>query len=170
MGSNRIIAESKERCGYNMFDKIKEMLYTFAYVTTSVLFATALFITIFSKDVTLSVSILWQILLTSFICVFGNLLYPNRELTGKQTCVRILLHYFYINAVVFGCAEFFNWYDVRDLKKSGFMFSIILIIFIVVSGIVWHHAKTISEIMNSRLKEYQDKRSKYMQEREEQEV
>ncbi|MDE6749136.1 MAG: DUF3021 family protein [Lachnospiraceae bacterium] len=148
----------------NMFEKIKEMLYTFSYVTTGVLFSTALFITIFAKDVTLSVSLLWQILITSCVCVLGNLIYPRREITAKQTVIRILIHYIYINIVVFSCAVFFDWYDVRDIKKSGFMFLCIIVVFIVVSSIVWQNAKRMSEALNNHLKEYQDKKTKYMRE------
>lgn len=153
----------------DMFEKIKEMLYTFSYVTTGVLFSTALFISIFAKDVTLSVSLLWQILITSCVCVLGNLIYPKREITAKQMGIRILLHYLYINIVVFGCAVFFDWYDVRNVKKSGFMFLCIIVVFIVVSGIIYQNAKHMSEALNHRLKEYQDKKAKYMQEQVEQE-
>lgn len=152
-----------------MFEKIKEMLYTFSYVTTGVLFSTALFITIFAKDITLSVSLLWQILITAFVCVPGNLIYPKRDITAKQIGIRILIHYIYINVVVFGCAAFFDWYDVRNIKMSGFMFLCIAVVFIVVSSIVWQNAKRMSEALNNRLKEYQDKKAKCMQEQKEQE-
>lgn len=153
----------------DMYEKIKEMLYTFSYVTTGVLFSTALFITIFTKDVTLSVSLLWQILITSCVCVFGNLFYPKRKITTKQICIRILLHYLYTNIVVFGCAVLFDWFDVRNVKKSGFMFLCISVVFIVVSGIIYQNAKRMSEALNNRLKEYQDKQAKYIREQEEQE-
>ncbi|MDE5865731.1 MAG: DUF3021 domain-containing protein, partial [Lachnospiraceae bacterium] len=153
-----------------MYSKIKEMLYTFSYVTTGVLFSTALFITIFAKDVTLSVSLLWQILITSCVCVLGNLIYLKREITAKQTIIRILIHYIYINIVVFSCAVLFDWYDVRDIKKSGFMFLCIIVVFAVTSSIVWQNAKRMSEALNNRLKEYQDKKAKYAKEQEEQEL
>ena len=153
-----------------MYSKIKEMLYTFSYVTTGVLFSTALFITIFAKDVTLSVSLLWQILITSGVCVLGNLIYLKREITAKQTIIRILIHYIYINIVVFSCAVLFDWYDVRDIKKSGFMFLCIIVVFAVTSSIVWQNAKRMSEALNNRLKEYQDKKAKYAKEQEEQEL
>ncbi|MDE7282193.1 MAG: DUF3021 domain-containing protein [Lachnospiraceae bacterium] len=152
-----------------MYEKIKEMLYTLPYVTTGVLFSTALFISIFAKDIMLSVSLLWQILITSCVCVLGNLIYPKCEITAKQTFVRILIHYIYINIVVFSCAVFFDWYDVRDIIKSGFMFLSILVVFIVVSNIVWQNAKHMTEALNNRLKEYQDKKTKYIKEQEEQE-
>lgn len=152
-----------------MFEKLKEMLYTFSYVTTGVLFSTTLFITIFAKDVTLSVSLLWQILITAFVCVLGNLIYPKKEITAKQIGIRILLHYLYINIVVFGCAAVFEWYDVRNIKMTGFMFLCIMVVFIVVSSIVWKNAMRMSEALNNRLKEYQDKRAKYVKEQEEQE-
>lgn len=141
-----------------MLEKIKELLYTFSCVVTGVLFACALFITIFHRDNRISVAVLWEILFTSFVCTCGNLLYPYREISTRQEIVRRVLHYLYINAVVFGCAALFGWYDLKNLRMSGFMFCCILLIFLVVSWLVWRHSSKVSQALNSQLKRYQEKK------------
>ncbi|MCM1143392.1 MAG: DUF3021 domain-containing protein [Blautia sp.] len=145
-----------------MLEKIKEMMNTFAYVVTGVLFACALFITVFYRDDSLSIALLWQILGTAFICVWGNLLYPNRKISKKQIILRRGLHYLYINVVVFGCAVLFDWFDVRNWKQSGFLFISIAVIFTAVSWAVWHRDKKISQVLNERLKRYQDRKGEFL--------
>jgi len=143
-----------------MMSKIKGMLHTFSYVVTGATFMCALFLTIFNQSGTVSVQLLWQILITSFLCVFGNLLYPRREIARWKTGAIRLLHYFYINAVVFGCAKVFCWFDTGDWKMSGFMLLAIAIVYILVSWAVWHEGKKLSVLLNDHLKKYQNKITK----------
>lgn len=145
-----------------MWDKIKEMLYTFSYVTTGVLFATALFITIFYRDESLSVPLLWEILITSFLCVFGNLIHTKQVCSKRQSMFRLILHYLYVNMVVFGCAGLFQWFNMKDIKMVGFMILCIAVIFLAVSWVVWHNGKKVSDLLNKQLEEYQDKKTEYL--------
>ena len=105
-----------------MIAKIKEMFNKFSYVVTGVVFMFALFLTAFNQNGIIHIQLLWQILFTSFLCVMGNLIYPQRKVARWQVIVRRLLHYLYVNAVVFGCARAFWWFDVADLEKTGFLF------------------------------------------------
>lgn len=140
-----------------MVSKIKEMLHTFSYIVTGVLFMCALFLTCFNHDGMVSEQLLWQILFTSFLCVLGNLIYPQRKIVRWKTNVLRLLHYLYINVVVFGCAKVFWWFDITDWKKSGFMFLGIAVVFILVSWAVWHEGKKLSVLLNVHLRKYQNK-------------
>lgn len=144
---------------FSMLDKIKEMLHTFAYIETGVLISCTLFITIFHRDSSLSVSLLWQLLITTFLCVCGNLIYPNRKISEKLTKILVFLHYLYINAVVFGCAYFFDWFDVRNIKMSVFLFFSIMVIFLVIAWVTWNKNKRAAELLNYQLKEYQSKKN-----------
>lgn len=138
---------------------IKEMLHTFPYIVTGVLFATAFFITFFNgEDARISAELLWQILITAFLCVWGNLLYYCKMLAKRQVLCRIL-HYIYINIVVFVCADVFYWYDVGNIKMSGFMFLSIAIVFGVVSYCIWHKSSKMVALLNRRLEKYQNKRT-----------
>lgn len=139
-----------------MLNKIKEMLYTFSYVMTGVIFATAIFITVFHPELHFSVTLLWQIIGTSAACVFGNLLYPkNVELPKKQLIIRIILHYLYVNLVVFVCGYCFDWFNIENIKMVLAMALLIAVIFIIVSAVLWSGDKKTSELLNKRLKEYQ---------------
>lgn len=140
-----------------MLSKIKEMFHTFPNVVTGVLFACALFITLFNKNGVISSSLLWQILLTSFLCVLGDLFYPQRKMTGRERIARRLLHYLYINLVVFGCARVFNWYDKESLTMNVFMFWMILTVFLTVSYTIQRKNKKLSALLNERLERYQNK-------------
>ncbi|MDD6810603.1 MAG: DUF3021 family protein [Lachnospiraceae bacterium] len=141
-----------------MWEKIKEMLYTFSYVTTGVVFATAFFLTVFKPDTYVSINLLWQILGISLVCVFGNLLYPvNKELSKKQMCIRMILHYLYINLIVLECGYYFDWFFIGNLKMVFCMIVLIAIIFVVVSFVMWNNGRKTSRQLNEQLKEYQKK-------------
>lgn len=141
-----------------MLDKIKEIIYTFVCVVTGVVFSCALFITIFYREDALSVNLLWEILATSFICAIGNLFFLHRKQPKKRMRVLALLHYIYINVVVFGCAAAFNWFDIGNLKMTGFLFFSIAAIYVAVCWGIWHRGRQESQILNQRLKEYQEKK------------
>lgn len=143
-----------------MIAKIKEMLHTFSYIVTGVVFMCALFLTAFNQEGRVSTELLWQILLTAFLCVLGNLIYPRRKVARWQVTVLRLLHYLYVNAVVFGCAKAFWWFDVADLEKSGFLFLEIAVVFVIVSWAVWHKNKALSDLLNDHLEKYQNKMPK----------
>lgn len=140
-----------------MIAKIKEMLHTFSYIVTGVVFMCALFLTAFNQEGMVSIELLWQILFTSFLCVLGNLIYPQRRIARWKVLVRRLLHYLYVNAVVFGCAKVFWWFDVEDLEKSGFLFLEIAVVFAIVSWAVWHKNKKLTDLLNDHLGKYQNK-------------
>lgn len=143
-----------------MVSKIKEMLHTFSYVVTGVVFMCALFLTAFNQTGIIHIQLLWQILFTSFLCVLGNLVYPQRKIARWQVAVRRLLHYLYVNAVVFGCAKVFWWFDIADLEKAGFLFLEVAVVFVVVSWAIWHRSKKLSDLLNDHLGKYQNKISK----------
>lgn len=151
---------------FDMLDKIKEMLHTFAYIETGALISCTLFITVFNRDSSLSVSLLWQLLITTFLCVCGNLIYPNTKVSKTLSNILIFLHYLYINAVVFGCAYFFDWFDVTNIKMSVFLFLSIMVIFLTIAWIIWNRNKQAAELLNYRLKEYQSKKEVHLHERD----
>lgn len=140
-----------------MVARMKEMFRTFSYITTGVLLMCALFLKIFNEDGTVSDSLLWQILITSFLCVFGNFLYPRYKMTERGSIARRVLHYLYTNAVVFGCARVFRWFDLGNMRMIGFMFFGIAIVFLVVSHVIWRENRKLSTLLNEHLKRYQNK-------------
>lgn len=143
-----------------MIAKIEEMFHTFSYIVTGVVFMCALFLTAFNQEGMVSIELFWQIIFTAFLCVLGNLIYPQRKVARWQVTARRLLHYLYVNAVVFGCAKAFWWFDTADLEKSCFLFLEIAVVFIIVSWAVWHKNKKLSDLLNEHLGKYQNKMPK----------
>lgn len=140
-----------------MLLRIKEMFHTFPYVVTGVLFACALFITIFNREGIIPSNLLWQILAASFLCVLGDLFYPQREMTKRERAVRRLLHYLYINVVVLGCARVFQWFDRENLTMNVFLFMTIIVVFLTVSYTIQRKNRKLSALLNERLERYQNK-------------
>lgn len=138
--------------------KLKELVFTFASVTTCILMAAALFISIFWKSTVLNVDILWQILICSLICSLGNLLYREEERTKKQFYILLTLHYIYINIVVLSCGFLFGWFLLDDIAMVAGMVMMIAIIFIFLISITQHRSKKNADIMNQKLKEYIQKK------------
>ena len=140
-----------------MWNRIKGIVQTCAYVVLGVEIATAIFISIFYPGALLSVTLLWEILACSIVCALGNVIWwTGKELSRMETLMRIFLHYLYINVVVFGSALMFDWIDYDNIVMVVSLFFMILIIFIVVFSVIRYHEKKISELMNRSLKAYQE--------------
>ena len=135
--------------------KIRDLFFVFVCVTTCVVFATAVYITIFWPQVSLGVEILWQILGVSFLSSFGICLYSERERSSKFILIRYILHYIYTNAVVLGCGVWFGWFYADNLAMVLGMVLVIALVFLMMSVIVWKKDKKMAALMNERLKEYQ---------------
>lgn len=139
-----------------MWNRMKEIARTFAYVLLGVEIATATFISIFYPGTSLSVSLLWEMLASSFVCTLGNVIWWTEKRLGRtETVVRIVLHYLYINAVVFGSAFAFDWIDIGSIAMVLSMLMMILVIFVIVFLAIRHHGNKISELMNRSLRAYQ---------------
>lgn len=142
-----------------MKNKIKTVLYTFAFVTTCVLFATALFTTVFGgKAGTVGTETLWQILLVSALCSAGSFIYPDYEVSKRVAAILTISHYIYVNVMVLGCGIWFGWFDVSNIFMVVTMVLLIAVIYIVVSAVMWKSAKKTATLMNERLEEYRNRK------------
>lgn len=139
-------------------EKIKEILFTFACVTTLVLIGSATYITIFWKDASLDVNILWQLIFTDVLCSIGNIIYPKESKSKKQLYILVGIHYVYINAVVLGAGFFFEWYSKDNLFMILSMVFMIAVIFLTVMLLLQFYYRKKAEIMNERLQEYIQKK------------
>ena len=143
---------------YMIIRKIKEIFLTFCMITTGIVFATLIYVMIFYEMNDLGADILWQILVTSFLCSLGNLIHPMREVGKRRFKVDILLHYLYINAVVLGTGDYFEWFDFSVPSMTLGMMALIIIVFIVVSAAIWTMETRESRRLNEKLQEYQRKK------------
>ena len=135
--------------------KWKDLLFTFACVTTCVVFVTAVYITIFWPPVSFGTEILWQILFVSFLCSLGIFFYPEQETRKKMVWIPLLIHYIEVNVVVLGCGIWFGWFYADSLPMVLGMVIAIALVFLLISVISWNRGKRMAALMNERLKEYQ---------------
>ena len=142
-----------------MLKKLRDMLFVYMYVTTCVLFVTALYITIFWPDVVLGVEILWQILSVSFLCSVANFICPQ-EVSGKIMLILYILRYVITNGIVLGCGIWFGWFYMNDLPMVLAMLFSIAVIFVLVSVAVWRREKQQAARMNERLQVYQQRKER----------
>lgn len=144
------------RMSETIIRKIREILLTFCMVTTGSILASAAYIKVFwPDDAQISVDILWQLPLIAFVCCLGNFFYTRREVGRTSILCRKLLHYLYINAVVLGGGYHFAWIERGNLPMLAVMALGILIVFVVVSAVVWSWHKKETQWLNSKLQEYQ---------------
>ena len=141
-------------------EKIKEILFTFACVTTMVLIGSATYITIFWKDAVLDYNILWQLIFTDILCSVDNVLYPKECKSKKQLYILIGIHYLYINVIVLGAGFFFEWFSPDNLYMICSLVFMIAVIFLTVSLLLQYYYKKKAEVMNERLQEYIKKKNK----------
>lgn len=139
--------------------RLRDVAFVFVCVTTCVLFVTALYITVFWQQAVLGVEILWQILGVSFLCSIVTFFYPRREVgKGAMMCIYIG-HYVLTNAVVLGCGLWFQWFYIDNLPMVLAMLMAIAVVFVLVSAVVWRRGKKQAELMNERLRLYQQESS-----------
>lgn len=145
---------------YMIVRKIKEIFLTFCMITTGIVAATLIYVKIYYAMNDLDANILWQILFTSFLCSLGNLIHPVREVGKRRFKIDLLLHYLYINVVVLGMGNFYEWFDLSIPSMTLGMAVLIIVIFIVISAIIWTMEKWESRRMNEKLLEYQSRKVK----------
>lgn len=139
--------------------RVREILLTFCMVTTGSVLVSAAYIKVFwPGDPQIKVSILWQIPVISFVCSLGNFLHPYREVSRRRAMLQKISHYLYINVVVLGGGYYFAWIEKGNMLMAMTMAFGILVVFVVVSAVVWSWHKRETEHLNRKLQEYQAKK------------
>ncbi len=135
--------------------RIKDLYDTFINTTTCMVAGSAIYINIFHYQEDLGSEILLQLLFVSLATSLGIYLYPERAISKKEIMIRTLIHYIYVNIVVFGCGLWFEWYQINSMAMIIGLFVTILTVFSIVSFICWKKAEKFAIIINQKLKEYQ---------------
>jgi len=143
-----------------MINRIKATLYTFVCVTTCIVFAAALFTTVFGTGEVVRADLLWQILIVSGLCSLGTMIYPDYEVTRRRAVFLTVLHYIIVNLVVLGGGILFGWFDANNLSMVLLMLLLIMVIYFVVAVVLWKRATDMANLMNERLSEYQNRNEK----------
>lgn len=139
--------------------KIRFLLEVFSTVTTCVVIAVAVFTTVLDPAEELDPVILWQIPAVSFLCALSCMIYPwDRSIGKKEMGIRVAVQYLLINIIVMLAGYWFYWYNINHLQSILVMLFSIAVIFSVVFVLSWTRDAGEARRMNTRLKEYQEKK------------
>lgn len=126
----------------------------FCRITTAIVLFSSLEIFFTEGIVMVSVAMMWQILLVSFLTTIGY--FP--VLIGEQkekgfTWLPILLYFLYVNVVVLLCGFFFGWFQFESIKMIAIAEFTIGIIFFTVAAITYLADCRTADRINRRLRE-----------------
>lgn len=131
------------------------MSKTFVYVMTGITISTAVFITIFHKEASFSILLLWQIILMSILSALGDAIYyAKKELSKQQMKFRIICHYLYINIIVLGGAFCFGWLKDKIIPEALVMLLMIALVYLFIMIYRFHYEEKMAENLNRRLRKY----------------
>lgn len=134
--------------------RIKVLFDVFTKVVTCTLIGSATYCWIFFPEFQLGIDFIWQLLLCSFLTSAGTLLYS--EDSAKVTLLKCIAHYIWVNIAVVGCGIAFDWFNPNSLPQVFSLLLMIAAIFLIVSALTWRKATQTAELMNEKLKEYQE--------------
>lgn len=136
-------------------ERIKNMMNTFVWVTTLVVFSTALYITVFWKGAELvGADILWQILVTSLVCSMGMLMVDPQSGGSKKKMLMVnVLYYIYVNVIVMTAGFLFKWFYIDNLPMVGGMLVLIAVVFLCIRVVFYLRDRALAAKMMERLQE-----------------
>lgn len=146
-----------------MLEKIKVLLDVFGKITLGVLFATAIFITVFwGSDAQIGVAVLWQVLIVSAICSAPTVLFPTdsrKEVSKRAMFFGQLFYFLFVNVVVLGLGNLFGWFSFQNPYMVLLMEILIIAVHCTVSIVCYLNDRATAQNMNEKLQEMKKKRS-----------
>lgn len=135
--------------------KIGFLLNIFSMITSCMVIAVALFVTVLNPIERIEAVILWQIPAVAALISLTSLIHPwDIPLKKAGMAARIIIHYVLVNIIVLGAGYAFDWYNPKSGESVTAMVVSIAVIFAIVSGISWGRSARDARRMNERLQEY----------------
>ena len=138
---------------------VKAAVDMYARITTTVVFASALYIVIFwGMEAELTVSLLWQILGISAICALGvplMLCHEERYPSRRAGFLRNVLQFVYVNGVVLASGFLFRWFLPSSLPMILGMELCIILVYVFVIWLAYVLDVRQAEEMNRKLAQRQ---------------
>ncbi|MDD6240986.1 MAG: DUF3021 family protein [Eubacteriales bacterium] len=133
---------------------ILDCLRVFALIFLGTSICAALYITIFhSWDTAVSIVIVWEFLLVSFLATLGNFFYlSKKEPSPLGLILRRIFHFIYIDGIVLLFGYLFSWFDFQNPLAILFIEGGILFIFFAICFGEYLLGKAEAEKLNSQLK------------------
>ncbi|MDF2907217.1 MAG: hypothetical protein K0R34_2538 [Herbinix sp.] len=145
-------------------ESVKKVIQTFFYVLSGSIISTAIFMTVFLRDLYFNVEIIWQVIIMAAITSLGTLFHlSKREISKKRMRLRLIVSYMYINIVVLGCAILWQWVNIHRISQIIAMILLNAGVYFSVTTAMYSHEKQIADSINQRL------RSRYPEENKKEE-
>lgn len=139
-----------------MKEIIKLVTRTFFLVCTCILFAAAIYISIFYKDATLTVSILWQIIIISFIAsILSIVFYSKTPFSKHGMLIRQCVHFILLLASQLICAWKFDWVHIDSIMEVTVFILMVVVVYIGVCVIIYRYDIKTADQINQRIQELQ---------------
>ena len=133
----------------------------FGKITFGVLLAAAIFITVFlGADSKISAMVLWQVLIVSAICSLPIVMFRSdsgKEVSKKAMLAGQLLYFLFVNVVVLGLGNLFEWFSFQNPRMVLLMEVLIIGVYAVVSVICYLNDRATAQNMNEKLQEMRKK-------------
>ena len=141
-------------------EKLKILVDIFAKIAVCVLFASAIYISSFwGLEATISVQILWQIIIVSAMPI---LMYPvngEKELSKKGMIVRQIIYFAFVNCAVLGFGRAFGWFYFKNPDMVAFMEILIVAVYAVMNLAAYMKDRRVADDMNRNLAELRNETS-----------
>lgn len=134
--------------------KIRYIMNKFALIATGQLISVSLFTNVIYKADVIDANILWQILLTSFLCALSTVIYPDFIVSRIKAIVLSIVHYLIIVLIVMLSGYEYNWYAINSGRSITYILTTITIVFVIISAISWKKSAIEADKMNKKLEEY----------------
>ena len=139
--------------------KIIEMIqiigFNFAWITALMVFANALYITVFyGLDISVPSSNYWYILLVSFLlALITNLFFSKQSISGKKGIILVILNYIVVNLTVITTGILCHWFDPNKPFMLIGMLVLIALIYCMVFTINSIKGRREAKLINERLRQ-----------------
>ncbi len=133
---------------------LKTLVKTYIYVLAGSILSTAIFISVFVPETVFTVLLLWEVIVMSAATTLGTLIfYSKKEISKRQMKIRTVIHYIYINLIVFSTALLCGWVDLKHTVQLLFLLLLIAAVYYSVSSAMFKKEEKAAECMNERLRE-----------------
>lgn len=136
---------------------IKKLLSNYVMIFTGIAFSSAIFIAIFNPEVNYMSILLLQMFIMTALSTLGNLIFfSTKEVSKKSMRIRTIIHYLYVNLIVYTMAFVFNWINFNSILQLVLMFVLILLVYVVVYIINYIKGKMEAKAMNLQLSRFHE--------------
>ncbi|MFT4144566.1 MAG: DUF3021 family protein [Mobilitalea sp.] len=136
---------------------IKKLLSNYVMIFTGIAFSSALFISIFNPEVNYMSKLLMQMFIMAALSTMGNLIfYSMKEVSKKSMMIRTIIHYCYVNFIVYTLSFIFNWINFKSILQLVLMFVLILLVYIIVYLANYIKGEMEAKAMNLQLSRFHE--------------